>query len=1093
MLCFRRAAHDAPRAAEPRFRLGEVLWHLGLFDDAITCWREAAARAPDDPLVQTRLAEALLQSGDRDGARAVAAQSLAREPDNPRARLIVAIVAIVAIADSDAAVSTAADTIVECVTGHPALLEDAAIAGALAQALDAADASARAPILDAIVLLPQSPALVTAMPGTLVAQAVERCGAASLPTQLASWLAAARERRWETADSEAVRRIALAQLSAGEGADFGSRYAGLCEQAARAGAPLAWRRRTRGSALRVVAIAGRSAADDAVARLRALPPDRFAVTVVALDDSLAGDVSVSLDVSAAAAAQDARLIAALDPDVLVDLAGMSTRAGSLLAQRPARRRLTLATLPAAHAAPLVDQAVADIDALVEALHTLQSQLIPAAPHFPDAAELAQRWADAVAAHQRGDVAAARAGYAAVLRAEEEFAPARYLLGRLLADAGMPAEARSEFAAALDAAPDFVDARVAAVRAAIDAEDVDAAEILAAEGAARADPPATALLRAWGAARLAARDGQGAAQRFEAALARDPTDAETHYNHGVALQMLRQYPDAARAYQRALTFRPDLVAADFNLGVIFGELGNRDAAIHAFSNVLERDPSHAMAHRNLGDTLFAAGRFDEWRANFARFEQHCPTALSLAVHALEVSQWIGDFARVDRYLDGLRNDLFVADDPRQLAEGLEELLYLLLFFDVEPETYERIAERYDRTARVVYGPPRGLPPSRRAGRIRVGYLSADLRDHVMGKMIWQAIARHDRMHFDVRLYSLSRARDAWTERFEKAAEGFRVVEEMSDRAAADAIAADDLDLLVDLATHTLGSRPGIVALKPARVQITHVASAGIVGLSSVDFRLTDAYCDVPGERTSRSEALLPMTGCAYPYRHVAPADAPSLTRGALGIAPDAIVIGAFVTGMKLSRRCLALWRDVLARVPRARLAFSPLRPELRPLYAGLAAAGGIDAGRLVFVPQSADEGVNQARYRLVDFVLDPMPYGGVNGTLEALDMGVPVVTLVGRRHGERTSYSILANLGVSQTVAATGSEYVEIAVRLATDAAFMREVRGAIHAGLANSPLTDMAAHTHHLEEAYRAALQMRAPAALADAEPHAAADPAHGG
>ena len=120
-------------------------------------------------------------------------------------------------------------------------------------------------------------------------------------------------------------------------------------------------------------------------------------------------------------------------------------------------------------------------------------------------------------------------------------------------------------------------------------------------------------------------------------------------------MLRQYPDAARAYQRALTFRPDLVAADFNLGVIFGELGNRDAAIHAFSNVLERDPSHVMAHRNLGDTLFAAGRFDEWRANFARFEQHCPTALSLAVHALEVSQWIADFARVDRYLDGLRND------------------------------------------------------------------------------------------------------------------------------------------------------------------------------------------------------------------------------------------------------------------------------------------------------------------------------------------------------------------------------------------------------------------------------------------------------
>ena len=199
--------------------------------------------------MQTRLAEALLQSGDRDGARAVAAQSLARAPDSPRARLIVAIVAIV---DPDAAVSTAADTIVECVTGNPALLDDAAIAGALAQALDAAEPSARAPILDAIVLLPPSPARVTAMPGTLVAQVVEHCGAASLPAQLASWLAAARERRWETADSEAVRRIALAQLSAGEIADFGARYAGLCDArrssrcAARLAAPHARQRIARG-------------------------------------------------------------------------------------------------------------------------------------------------------------------------------------------------------------------------------------------------------------------------------------------------------------------------------------------------------------------------------------------------------------------------------------------------------------------------------------------------------------------------------------------------------------------------------------------------------------------------------------------------------------------------------------------------------------------------------------------------------------------------------------------------------------------------------------------------------------------------------
>jgi predicted O-linked N-acetylglucosamine transferase (SPINDLY family) len=155
--------------------------------------------------------------------------------------------------------------------------------------------------------------------------------------------------------------------------------------------------------------------------------------------------------------------------------------------------------------------------------------------------------------------------------------------------------------------------------------------------------------------------------------------------------------------------------------------------------------------------------------------------------------------------------------------------------------------------------------------------------------------------------------------------------------------------------------------------------------------------------------------------------------------------------------------------------------MRARYLRLAAAGGIDANRLIFLPQGRTDAENQARYEVVDFVLDPMPYGGVNGTLEALGMGVPVVTLVGKRHGERTSYSILANLGVLQTVANSGRDYVEIAARLAGEPAFLREVRYAIRAGLARSTLTDMQIHARNLERAYLSALAQRCPAVLAAA------------
>jgi protein O-GlcNAc transferase len=189
-----------------------------------------------------------------------------------------------------------------------------------------------------------------------------------------------------------------------------------------------------------------------------------------------------------------------------------------------------------------------------------------------------------------------------------------------------------------------------------------------------------------------------------------------------------------------------------------------------------------------------------------------------------------------------------------------------------------------------------------------------------------------------------------------------------------------------------------------------------------------------------------------------------------VPEDAIVIGAFVNIAKLSPRCLSLWRRVMERLPRSILAFSPNSEHEFFLYRSLAIASGIDQTRVIHIPNHRDAALDRARYKLIDLVLDTLPYGGVNGTIEALDMGVPVVTLLGKRHGERTSYSILMNLGVPQTVARDEDEYVSIAARLIEDDAFRRDVEASIQAGLRNSPLVDMAAHVRNLESSYRQAL-----------------------
>ncbi len=1067
LLCFRRAAKEDAKGTDARFLQGEALWQLGLTDDAIRAWRDAAKADATFLAARQALAEGLLAQGDYAGARSAAAEGMAVAPADVRARAAHAV-AGAAMGDPEAFASCAS-----IFSTQPQVAMLPAYAPALALALAQAPHDAQRANLVA-KLLPHA----VNMPSVLLAAIVADALADELPTLVATL----RTRAWHRDEIDALRRIIVAveprepELAR----ELAGTHAAMCA-AEPLLVPSLWPVRTGGAQLRVAWLlpAAESAMfavacatirdtwrhfDDATAIFTILCADDVASARAALPE-LPPTITF-LPLPPFPDATHARALAARDPDVLVDLAGLHAATGLFIAARPARKLWSMSAVSPRHAPALIENVHLTSDELAAGLRTLRDDLRPDAP---SAADLAAWWDAAVRAHQQGDATAAGAGYARVLSAQPGYAPAHRLAAVLARDHEETEVAEREFARAVALAPDDADTRIAAAQFATGAHQYERAVELLREGLDRT-PYRTSLWHALGHAELARRDGAAAAWAFGQALRLAPADGQTCFNLGVAQQMAGATDEAVLSYQRAMILRPDLPSACFNLGVLFQRQGRVDATIAAYREALALNPRDAAAYKNLGEVLFGAGRIDAWLANFRAFEANCPRALALAVQALEVGQMTGDYERLDRYLDGLQDEKFPATDELDLVDALEELLFLLLNFDVSPELMHRFATTYDAAATHVYGAP--LPPHtpRRAGKLRVGYLSGDLRDHVMGKQMWQAIQHHDRERFALHFYSTTVARDAWTEKFAGMADRFEVVAQLGDAEAATLIAGDDLDLLVDLSTHTKGARPGILARKPARVQLTHVASCGAVGLTAIDFKLTDEFADVPENQSSMIETLLPMAGCVYPWRNVSPADAHPFTREALDITPDTVVIGAFVSPLKLSRRCMALWRDVLERVPRAKLAFSPNHAAQRPLYARIAAAAGIAPERLLFLPQGRDEHENQSRYELVDLVLDTLPYGGVNGTMEALAMGVPVVTLVGKRHGERSTYSILANLGVLGTVAQGGREYADIAVRLASDAAFMAEVRGAIRAGVASSPLTDMLAHTRHLEAAYLRAI-----------------------
>jgi predicted O-linked N-acetylglucosamine transferase (SPINDLY family) len=1056
--CFRRAAREWPRGVEARFHLGEALWKLGRLEEGLRAWRDATSAEPRFRAAWQALAEACLGMGDAQAAREAADHLLAIKPRDSRAQ---AVKAIAAYADEATPRAARVEGLTRALARRTDWLGLPAFSGALALAFERAGRDDA--LLDRIAAVAEANGAAQRLHPRMHALVCERMAARGAPDD--AWFARMLERDLPAEEHDALRRATYAAARAGVASApaLARAYASLCATAFGARIPLLWPQRTAGERLRVVVLADAAG----VAALQALPHDVTLAVVGGRAQDRHG--AATLELSAQPGVDDAQRLAALDADVLIDAAGLSAATGPLLAQRPARRIVSMAVH--ANVAPLVQETIEPAGSLGA---WLSAASVPTTSS-PDAATLERTWKDAVAAHRSGEHDAAADGYARILAWQPGHAPALYLEGSLARERGDLAHARERFAAALAIAPRYDDARVAALSAAATAHDAGAVAALSVD----VTPASSlALLRACGLAWLAVHDGGRAASFFDAALRQDPADGETHYNHGVSLQMQRRFDDAARAYQRAVVCRPDLVAADFNLGVIFTALGNVDGAVAAYGAVLTRKPDHVAAHKNLGEVLLAAGRIDAWLAHFKRFEAQCPNALPLALHALEACHYLGDFAGLERYIDGLRRERYVAADDAELGDTLEQLLYLLLYFDVEPEMVHRLAQTYDRVATHLYGDPLPRRVARRPGKIRIGYLSADLRNHVMGKMTWAALQHHDRERFALHFYSMSATRDEWTERFAGIADRFVSVADLDDRAAVAAIAADDLDILVDLNTHTKGARPGILARKPARVQITHIASAGTLGMRAVDFKLTDRFADVPENQAYQLEALLPMEGCVYPYRHIEPPPEHRYRREPLGIADDGVVIGAFVNPLKLSRRCLTLWRTVLERVPRARLAFSPLDDALRNVFRRLMAAADIAPERIVFVPTGPDESHNQARYAVVDLVLDPMPYGGVNGTLEALDMRVPVVTLRGMRHGERTSWSILANLGVTDTVADSGRDYVEIAVRLAEDAAFRADVKSRIAAALARSALTDMRAHTRHLEAAYLEALARAAPEAL---------------
>ena len=499
--------------------------------------------------------------------------------------------------------------------------------------------------------------------------------------------------------------------------------------------------------------------------------------------------------------------------------------------------------------------------------------------------------------------------------------------------------------------------------------------------------------------------------------------------GTALLDRGVFTEAVAAYRQALALVPANVSALSNLGNALRLAGQLSEAEMVCRQALSIDKRFAAAWNNLGNALTELGRSEEASACYQQ-------ALAL---------------RLD-FPEAVHN------------AGSGSLFNMLYRHDL---SVQEIADRHRRWGASL--PPHAPRQFRRlieAGRrLRVGYLSPDFREHAMLHFLEPILAAHDRRHFEVFCYAQGPAMDAHTQRLMGYGHHWRWIHDLGDDELVRRIEDDRIDLLIDCAGHTNGTRLRALARKPAPLMLSWLGYLFDSGLPAIDYRLTDAWVDPPApDSAACPERPLRIAGGMVAYR-------PHRGSPRVSVAPCArngfITFGSFNNIQKFNSAVAQTWATILQRVPASRLVLqSKCLVDLGMCgrVRGLFEAFGIGPERLLLRAASADF---LSRYADLDVALDTFPYGGGATTCDALWMGVPVVTLSGDRPCGRLSTSLLNQVGCAQWIAASISSYIDIACDLASHPGHLGLVRQRLRRQVMSSSLADEKGFVFRLEQVYR--------------------------
>ena len=523
-------------------------------------------------------------------------------------------------------------------------------------------------------------------------------------------------------------------------------------------------------------------------------------------------------------------------------------------------------------------------------------------------------------------------------------------------------------------------------------------------------------------------------------------------------------DAAACYAQAADLKPDWPDPHANLGNVLRKLGRIGEAEPHLRRALSLNPNHAKARNFLGIVCYHTDRLAEAAKEFRRSLELRPDDTE-ALNNLAMSLTrLGDAPgaiKIFRELLKRRHDPYA-----------HSALIFTLHYDPQVSPRE-IFEEHVAWARRYADPLKGLirphendrSPDR---RLRVGYVSADFREHTRSRFVEPVLANHDHAAFEIYCYSDARTPDEVTARFKPMANVWRETADLNDEQLAEQIRQDRIDILVELTGHMAGNRLLTFARKPAPVQVAYPGYPNTTGLSTMDYCLTDADRDPPGSEEFYTEKLirLPVTSQCY-----------EPTDQDLEVGPPPYERAGFVTfaslnkAIKVNPTVVRAWAGILHWVEKSKLLLLANPGGERRLLDQFASEG-IDARRLEFITR-----VPRRQYlelhRRIDINLDPWPYNGHTTLLDGLWMGVPAVVLEGNAHVSREGTAVMRLMDLRDCVTRTVQDYVLSAVRLGCDLPRLSQLRRTLRERMKRSALMDGAGLTRRIEAAYREAWRDR--------------------